>query len=270
MIIGTRIDYILASDNLLHHLTGADISASIIGSDHCPVWATLSFPAADYQQGETSRESLPLTNNSRKQPPRLCARYLSHIAPSQSIRSLFTNVPGHIVLRSPKAAAAELNNSFVKSRKREGSELKPSHAKKVKSSVPAKAVSKDSSTGQRSMSDFLKRQRANELKIQSPESLTSEPEAQAFVPTEAEMDIYVNPSGELENSHDSRSNASQQWTSIFTRKGPPLCDTHSLPCIELVTKKPGPNLGRKFWICSKPVGPGYDNGKSRLLPCSYC
>src|SRR5271167_1947036 len=98
MLVGARIDYILASDNLLHRLTGADISASMIGSDHCPVWATLSFPAADYQQGETRREPLRLTNNSHKQPPRLCARYLSHIAPSQSIRSLFTNVPGHIVL----------------------------------------------------------------------------------------------------------------------------------------------------------------------------
>src|SRR5208282_792488 len=98
---------------------------------------------------------------------------------------------------------------------------------------------------------------------ESPESLTSDPEPQDFVPTKSELTVCVNPSGELENSPDSKSNASQQWTSIFTRKDPPLCDTHSLPCIELVTKKPGPNLGRKFWICSKPVGPGYDNGKSR-------
>jgi AP endonuclease-2 len=58
-----------------------------------------------------------------------------------------------------------------------------------------------------------------------------------------------------------KSNVSKQWTSIFTPKNAPLCDTHGLPCIELVTKKQGPNLGRKFWICSKPVGPGYDNGK---------
>lgn len=63
-----------------------------------------------------------------------------------------------------------------------------------------------------------------------------------------------------------RSEASKQWNSIFTRKGPPLCIVHGLPCIELVTKKPGPNLGRRFWICSKPVGPGYDNGKS-IVPC---
>jgi AP endonuclease 2 len=77
---------------------------------------------------------------------------------------------------------------------------------------------------------------------------------------------YLAELAALETERDAvKSNASKQWTSIFTPKNAPLCDTHGLPCIELVTKKSGPNLGRKFWICSKPVGPGYDNGK-RLTP----
>ena len=80
------------------------------------------------------------------------------------------------------------------------------------------------------------------------------PEEDVFIPNDETMLV----------KEASRSSATQQWSSIFTKKGPPICDTHKLPCIELVTKKPGPNFGRKFWICSKPVGPGYDNGKSTV------
>ena len=29
--------------------------------------------------------------------------------------------------------------------------------------------------------------------------------------------------------------------------------------------KPGPNKGRTFFLCSRPVGPGYDKGRSERL-----
>ena len=35
--VGWRIDYVLVSDNLRPQVTAADIHASIMGSDHCPV-----------------------------------------------------------------------------------------------------------------------------------------------------------------------------------------------------------------------------------------
>ena len=243
-------------------MTGADINANIIGSDHCPVWATLSFPSNDFDSEEPRSEPVGPASHSRGSPPRLCARYLSHVVPSQSIRALFTNIPGHIVLRSTKPVEADSTESMDKGKKRESIDLKQPRTKKSKTSVSAKGLSKDSSAGQRSMNDFLTI--PNEKKTPSPESLESEIEAQDVILTD--KDASLTPTSQASYSRDSsRSSASQQWTSIFTRKGPPLCDTHGLPCIELVTKKPGPNLGRKFWICSKPVGPGYDNGKSRKL-----
>jgi hypothetical protein len=221
------------------------------------VWATLSFPNNDVDS-----QTLGVASDSRRSPPRLCARYLSHVAPSRSIRALFTNIPGHIVLRSQNPVEADSTQFMDKNKKRESVDLKQPRTKKAKTFVSAKGPSKGSSAGQRSMNDFLKIQ--NEKKTSSPESLASGIEAQDVI--SADKDASLTPTTQAPCARDlSRSSASQQWTSIFTRKGPPLCDTHSLPCIELVTKKPGPNLGRKFWICSKPVGPGYDNGKSRNL-----
>ena len=156
---------------------------------------------------------------------------------------------------------ADSTQSMDKNKKRESADLKQPRAKKLKTSVPTKGPFKDSSAGQRSMNDFLRI--SNEKKTLSPEYLESGIEAQDVISAEK----YTSPTMTTREVHirdSSRSSASQQWTSIFTKKGPPLCDTHGLPCIELVTKKPGPNLGRKFWICSKPVGPGYDNGKSMI------
>ena len=246
----------MTSAELTDKLTGAGIDASVLGSDHCPVWATLTFadqPIASEDQ-RYSLQSVP-----RRPPPRLCARYLSHLAPTRSIQTLFKNVPGHIVLRStekvqPKEAPVEA------SKKRAG-DLKQPGPKKAKTSVTLKPPSNESSTGQRLMNEFLEikeRPRSQHTTLQNVDV-----QHQAAVD---QVDEAVVPEEEFDSKErgSSPNTASQQWTSIFTRKGPPLCDAHGTPCVELVTKKPGPNLGRRFWICSKPVGPGYDNGKRTI------
>lgn len=60
-----------------------------------------------------------------------------------------------------------------------------------------------------------------------------------------------------------REDAVNSWSSIFAKKVPPRCIVHDLPCKPFITKIPGPNKGKKFWLCSKPVGPGWDNGRSK-------
>lgn len=46
------------------------------------------------------------------------------------------------------------------------------------------------------------------------------------------------------------------WGSIFAPKQPPLCNVHHEPAKAWTVNKPGPNHGRKFWMCSRPVGSG--------------
>lgn len=47
----------------------------------------------------------------------------------------------------------------------------------------------------------------------------------------------------------------ESWSKLFTRPAAPRCEGHDEPCITLLTKKPGMNLGRSFWMCPRPLGP---------------
>ncbi|SPO42565.1 related to APN2 - AP endonuclease, exonuclease III homolog [Moesziomyces antarcticus] len=60
-----------------------------------------------------------------------------------------------------------------------------------------------------------------------------------------------------EQSATDRIGASLAWGAIFSPLPPPLC-RHSEACRAWTVNKPGPNHGRKFWLCSRPVGPGYE------------
>ncbi|PRT55745.1 DNA-(apurinic or apyrimidinic site) lyase 2 [Wickerhamiella sorbophila] len=51
-----------------------------------------------------------------------------------------------------------------------------------------------------------------------------------------------------------------QWKSIFTRKVPKCL--HNQDCKLLVSKKPGRNKGRAFWVCQRPYGEP-DNPEAR-------
>ncbi|WVR07703.1 exodeoxyribonuclease III [Kwoniella sp. DSM 27419] len=53
------------------------------------------------------------------------------------------------------------------------------------------------------------------------------------------------------------------WSNLFARKLPPLCTVHHKPCKDYLVMKPGPNKGKRFWLCSLPVGAGYDTGRTK-------
>ena len=59
-----------------------------------------------------------------------------------------------------------------------------------------------------------------------------------------------------------RQRTAEQWSALFTPQPPPLCFVHGEPARSYIVNKPGINQGRKFWLCSRPVGPGWEN-KSR-------
>ncbi|KAL4980559.1 Endonuclease/exonuclease/phosphatase [Aspergillus desertorum] len=60
----------------------------------------------------------------------------------------------------------------------------------------------------------------------------------------------------------------QDWSKLFTKKPPPKCGEHDEVCISLKTKKPGPNFGRTFWICPRPLGPSGNKEKGTEWRCS--
>ncbi|KAJ7058091.1 Endonuclease/exonuclease/phosphatase [Mycena amicta] len=52
------------------------------------------------------------------------------------------------------------------------------------------------------------------------------------------------------------------WGRLLAPPAPPLCAVHGEPAKALTVTKTGPNKGKAFFICSRPVGPGYDAGKA--------
>ena len=47
----------------------------------------------------------------------------------------------------------------------------------------------------------------------------------------------------------------ESWSKLFTKPIAPRCEGHDEPCICLLTKKSGMNVGRSFWMCPRPLGP---------------
>ena len=47
----------------------------------------------------------------------------------------------------------------------------------------------------------------------------------------------------------------ETWSKLFSKPVAPRCEGHDEPCKSMVTKKPGINCGRSFWMCAKPLGP---------------
>jgi AP endonuclease 2 len=60
--------------------------------------------------------------------------------------------------------------------------------------------------------------------------------------------------------------ATSSWSTVFVPKPPPpLCTVHQEPAKEFRVNKPGPNKGKTFYLCARPVGPGYDKGRLERL-----
>lgn len=69
-----------------------------------------------------------------------------------------------------------------------------------------------------------------------------------------------------DNVHDPVE-AKETWTKLFTKPAAPRCEGHEEPCITLLTKKPGMNLGRSFWMCPRPLGPSGAKEKNTQWRC---
>ncbi|TBU30541.1 Endonuclease/exonuclease/phosphatase [Dichomitus squalens] len=71
------------------------------------------------------------------------------------------------------------------------------------------------------------------------------------------------------NSNSSSSNTEKEkaaaWSSLFAPVQPPRCTVHDEPARLYTVNKPGPNRGKTFYLCARPVGPGYDKGRGERL-----
>uniref|UniRef100_A0A2I3GP78 DNA-(apurinic or apyrimidinic site) endonuclease 2 n=1 Tax=Nomascus leucogenys TaxID=61853 RepID=A0A2I3GP78_NOMLE len=78
-------------------------------------------------------------------------------------------------------------------------------------------------------------------------------------PEEKAVAKVVKGQAKTSEAKDEKELRTSFWKSVLA--GPlrtPLCGGHREPCVMRTVKKPGPNLGRRFYMCARPRGPPTD------------
>lgn len=60
--------------------------------------------------------------------------------------------------------------------------------------------------------------------------------------------------------------AKESWSKLLGKRVVPRCE-HNEPCVSYVTKKPGLNCGRSFYMCPRPLGPSGQKEKNSQWRC---
>ncbi|KAK1231492.1 Class II abasic (AP) endonuclease [Marasmius sp. AFHP31] len=66
-------------------------------------------------------------------------------------------------------------------------------------------------------------------------------------------------------SSQKQKEAGDAWKSLMAPIQPLYCTVHNEIAKEFTVNKPGVNTGKRFFVCSGPVGPGYDKGPAERL-----
>ncbi|KAJ3375156.1 hypothetical protein GGF31_005878 [Allomyces arbusculus] len=253
---GTRLDYILVSPRLVPRIRACDRMPHVLGSDHCPVYIDLDVPDLDaLLQG-------PVVEAARVQSrPSLCARYLPELSARQrSIKEM-------VAVASKRRAAdvTEQENGVVSVATGAGSiasalsadpasqpdaarpSLPPSRPLKKPKTDSARAIA--SGPKQSTLSTFFTRPAATST---STFTLTPVPPGPPTQPTPSNS--RADPSEPRTAASTRNGSASASWATLFRPREPPKC-AHGEPGVSFSVNKRGPNQGRKFWVCARPVGP---------------
>ncbi|KAF8835949.1 DNase I-like protein [Paxillus ammoniavirescens] len=119
-------------------------------------------------------------------------------------------------------------------------------------------------TGQRTLAAFF----AQPLSLSQTSKVTSDPPSSDVDPSDADYQLALRLSASRDLDTPSQSSSSSAssgskaaWSQLMAPVQPPKCLIHGELTKEYTVNKPGPNKGKAFFICSRPVGPGYDKGK---------
>ncbi|KAF2674963.1 DNA lyase-like protein [Microthyrium microscopicum] len=315
---GSRIDYVLASKSMKDWFSEANIQEGLMGSDHCPVYATIKPIVTLDGIGVTAKEILNPMETSQAEldgqviAPRpllpLSGKLLPEFDKRRSIKDMFMRPNASksfgSTLQTPfsaeSAAARRMSSSLSPNKKDDGgsSSGPPANQKaklsKPMNSPPAKRQktshkdTKVASSSQKTLKSFFQsKQPPPEPKVVPTKTESPSKENEPSTPTmspinssakspavalEAHSILASSQRSELSFKPPLKSVAGDsavaeednfidpfttrtEWTKLFSKRDDPRCEGHDLPCITLQTKVKGPNRGRWFWICPRPVGP---------------
>ncbi|CAE7205079.1 unnamed protein product [Rhizoctonia solani] len=302
---GTRIDYILVTKGLLPWFKHGDIQPDIRGSDHCPVFIDFhdEITSPDGQVSRlVDVLGGSDTSGQRRDPPPISTKFWSEFSGKQKLLStFFAKKSSQPSAPSPVDSAQEV----LPERETEKDELScgepistsstqirpPSPGKNesqpptgidrrkrkaIRSSEESGSLGSKKSKKSQAVGGVIKQAKLSSFFAGSSqiESSTTQRSSSPIELPDSEEEIEITRSTSellLSGSNSSLSSqtkdpnlAKAAWSQIMRPIEPPKCSVHYVPTKEL-TVKAGPNKGKKFFICSMPMGPGYDSGKSTRL-----
>ncbi|KAL8407596.1 hypothetical protein RB594_006429 [Gaeumannomyces avenae] len=296
---GSRIDYVLCSAGIRSWFVDAGIQEGLLGSDHCPVYATLSDIVKSIKDMFSKRAP---RSSHKETPPVLSTAIASKPQPNPPQPYDPGQVPyqnaGLVTHTSmdTQAAASTAFQSGLQKRPR-SARVSPPQKKKVKSAAGRSSGKQSTSGSQTSLRGFF----TPKQPLAPPLDDGSLATAQTPAPPE-DRKSTTNPSLRLHALESSRQNgevvrpdhaisemddsaqlqqigtfrasenifdpiqSKESWSKILGKRVAPNCE-HGEPCTSLVTKKPGVNCGRSFYMCGRPLGPSGEKEKDTEWRC---
>ncbi|KAJ7204865.1 Endonuclease/exonuclease/phosphatase [Mycena haematopus] len=144
-------------------------------------------------------------------------------------------------------------------RKRDVQESVASSSKKPKGDL------KQKKPGQTSLASFFSKSESSSQSSGTKSTSSSSKSAAELLEADYKLALSLSQESSPPRASQSNGESKKTWTTLLAPVQPPLCQVHGEPTKELTVNKPGPNKGKNFFICSRPVGPGYDRGKAERL-----
>lgn len=291
---GTRIDYILVTRGLVSLVQDCFIASQVTGSDHAPVVCTLSGTLSSSSTDTNTTPDICSSNwpevKGGKQAKinaffgRKQRNDLTHTITTNNNHNNPT-----ISSSSSKASSSSIASGNIgggpKSKKKQQQQQQSSIYRFITSTRPStssKPTPESSSSVLAAYSPFSSSQEdvggGGGGASSSTSVLISENELAALMaipdidqpPTPKKRENTNNDNGEeyindISSSQDqlpstTTKRAKLAWDRFLRAPDPPKCH-HNESCKSFNVNKPGVNQGRKFWLCSRPVGEGYMDNK---------
>ena len=275
---GSRIDYVLCSADRRGWFVDANIQEGLLGSDHCPVYATLAATVATPERGQVAiedfmnpvgmfRDGVRLREWSPKDILPTSARLLPEFDRRRNIRDMFQPKPKETpVVTTPAADTTmpDLPAPPLSSPAGEALSVLPRRTPPVESAAPLKRPAKPASVpskkaklakeapaskSQQSLMGFFKptppAERPTLPDAEPPSSGTPGGSQVSYPGMRSERD--AKPEGRDASDDDGQRVidpfvSRESWSKLLGRRTPPKCE-HGDECQMLTTKKPGMNRG---------------------------
>jgi AP endonuclease-2 len=269
---GSRIDFVLCSIEMKTWFAEANIQEGLMGSDHCPVYAStkpvveccgqqvhiidIMNPTGMFEGGVRLRDF-----DTVKDVMLLSGKLLPEFDRRRTIKDMFrkTTTKSSEAASVPKGgnALSTMPPSPMNSpeKRRASTTPAPKPSKRTKSSSGSISAQTSVAKGQQSLKGFFV-PKATVTSKNTVASIqfdpTSDQEAASHTPQTAGSSVAAAAPPLLEDEPLIDPQATKEsWVKLFSRKPPPRCEGHNEPCTSLTTKKSGINCGRQFWICAR-------------------